>query len=155
MADSSSDKIDPGGRRRRQNQGMTVIELMISICIIGVVASFAVPAYIYSVQQGRIVALVLPRLHIIESRISLFYTLYDRLPSGEDVKEVLEDIDTENLDISLVSGVVVMKIVADDPASKLDIVDGKILIASPVIGKNGVVSWHLAGELADRLRISY
>lgn len=153
-ADFPLDKNSAAGRLGGC-QGMSTIELIISLCIIAIAAAVAVPTYIYSLQQSRVVALVIPRLHIIETRVSLFYSLSGELPSRDDIDRVLENIDTENLEVDLISGVVVMKIVAEDPASKLHIVNGKILIASPVIGKNGVVSWHLAGELADRLRISY
>ena len=147
-----ADNISPFPARER---GMSVLELMISICIIAIAASVAVPTYIYSLQQGRVVSLVIPRLHMVESRISLFYSLYGELPSQDDVDEILEGLDTANLDITLSSGVVVMKIVADDLSSKLYIVNDKILIASPVISRKGIISWHLTGELAERLRINY
>jgi hypothetical protein len=48
-----------------------------------------------------------------------------------------------------------MKINAPDRSSKLKILHGKVLVASPVISKYKIVSWHLAGELADRLKINY
>ena len=40
-------------------------------------------------------------------------------------------------------------------SSKLHLLDGKMLIASPVISKSTISSWHLNGELADRLMIRY
>gem|GEM_PF-5927509 len=134
---------------------MSVLELMVSICIIAIAASVAVPAYINSLQQGRVVALILPRLQTLEFRVELFYNLKGRLPLSTDVEDVLEEVDTENLEIGLSSGVITMKVVAKAPVSKLHMLDGKILIASPVITKNGVVFWHLGGELANRLQINY
>jgi type II secretory pathway pseudopilin PulG len=134
---------------------MSVIELMISICIIAVVLTFGVPFYISAMQQGRVVSLIIPRLHMLESRITLFYVFNERLPSREDLDEVLAEYDAENLDIDLVSGVITMTIRAPDQSSKLHILDGTILLAYPVISPNGVVAWHLDGELADRLQISY
>jgi hypothetical protein len=48
-----------------------------------------------------------------------------------------------------------MTIHVSDNSSKLHILDNKILIASPVVTKYKIVSWHLSGELADRLGISH
>jgi prepilin-type N-terminal cleavage/methylation domain-containing protein len=138
-----------------EDKGMSVTELMVSICILSVVASAAVPCYISSVQQGRVVALILPRLQMVEASVSLFYILNGRLPYSDDINEVLEDLDSENLDIALSAGAISLTIRAPDKTSKLNILDGKILLASPVISGNGVVSWHLNGELADRLQINY
>lgn len=138
-----------------EDKGMSVTELVVSLCILSVVASATVPCYISSVQQGRVVALILPRLHMVEANISLFYVLNGRRPLSDNLNEVLDDFDTENLDIALSSGVITMTISAPDKASKLNILDGKILIAAPVISNKGVVSWHLDGELADRLQINY
>lgn len=138
-----------------KDQGMSVTELIVSICILSVVASAAVPCYISSVQQGRVVALILPRLHMIEANVSLFYVLKGRLPSSDDINEVLDDLDTENLDIAISAGVVTLTIRASDKTSKLNILDRKILLASPVLSGKGIVAWHLAGELADRLQINY
>jgi hypothetical protein len=92
---------------------------------------------------------------MLESRITLFYVFNERLPSREDLDEVLAEYDAENLDIDLVSGTITMTIRAPDQSSKLHILDGTILLAYPVISPNGVVAWHLDGELADRLQISY
>ncbi len=138
-----------------EDKGMTVTELMVSLCILSIVASAAVPLYISSVQQGRVIALILPRLHLIETSVSIFYNVNGRLPSSADIDEVLEDFDTENLDIALTSGVITLTIRASDQRSKLHILDRQVLVASPVISRKGIVSWHLAGELADRLQINY
>lgn len=137
------------------DRGMSVTELMVAICILAVAATAALPFYITALQQGRVVALILPRLHMIEANVTLFYILNDRLPSDDDLDEVLADFDNENLDIALAAGVITLKIRAPARTSRLNILDGKILLASPVVSKAGVASWHLDGELADRLRINY
>lgn len=135
--------------------GMSVTELMVSICIVGILAAVAIPSYITYVQQARVVSIIIPRLHLIESRISLFYSTHNRLPGKSDSNIILEEIDTEFCDITLVYGSVTMKINAPDSRSKLNILDGKVLVASPVVGKEKISSWHLSGELADRLGISH
>jgi type IV pilus assembly protein PilA len=135
--------------------GMSVTELMVAICIIGILAAVAIPFYINYVQQARVVSIIIPRLHIIESNISLFFSMENRLPGAADISHVLENVDTDQCDISIASGTIKMVINASDTASNLHILNGKVLIASPVISRFKIVSWHLSGELADRLRINY
>jgi Tfp pilus assembly protein PilE len=134
---------------------MSVTELMVAICIIAILAAVAIPSYITYVQQARVVARIIPKLHAIETSIALFYSFNERIPGSSDVKEIIKKLDTEELHIALTNGTIILTIVAPDAASKLHILNGKILIASPVITKSKIVSWHLDGELADRLKINY
>lgn len=134
---------------------MSVTELMVAICIIAILAAVAIPSYISYVQQARVVSLIIPRLHLIETNIGLFYSMYHKLPGSADVAEILTDIDADNLDIALTNGTVAMTIKALEKGSKLQILNGKILVASPVLTKDRIVAWHLDGELADRLKINY
>lgn len=134
---------------------MSVTELMVSICIVAVISTVAVPFYISAVQQGRVVSLILPRLHLLEANVGIFYMLHGQLPSHENLDEVLENLNVENLDIAISSGSITLTINAPDKGSKLNVLDGHLLIASPVMSKKKVVGWHLDGELADRLQINY
>jgi prepilin-type N-terminal cleavage/methylation domain-containing protein len=135
--------------------GMSVTELMVAVCILGILAAVAIPSYINYVQQSRVITLIIPRLHLIETNISLFYSMNNRLPGNDDTVDLLKDIDTEYCEIVITNGSITMKINAPDSSSKFQILHGKVLIASPVITKYKIVSWHLSGELADRLKINY
>ena len=135
--------------------GMSVTELMVAVCILGILAAVAIPSYINYVQQSRVITLIIPRLHLIETNISLFYSMNNRLPGNDDTVDLLKDIDTEYCEIAITNGSITMKINAPDSSSKFQILHGKVLIASPVISKYKIVSWHLSGELADRLKINY
>jgi len=134
---------------------MSVSELMVAICVMAVIAAIAIPCYITYVQQARVISKIMPRLRLVESNVTLFYHMHGVLPSVEDEKTVLDGIATEELAVKITNGMVVMTIEAPEPDSKLHILDGKKLIAAPVIGSEGISSWHLAGELADRLQLSY
>ena len=135
--------------------GMSVTELMVAVCIMGILAAVAIPSYINYVQQSRMVSMIIPKLHLVETNISLFYSMNNRLPGNTDIDDILGNIDTENCDITLTNGSIVLTINDPDNSSKLHILHGKVLIASPVITRYKIVSWHLTGELADRLGISH
>jgi len=77
------------------------------------------------------------------------------LPGDTDIADLLKDIDTEYCEISITNGSIVIKISASDWGSKLHILHGNVFVASPVVSRYKIVSWHLAGELADRLKINY
>ena len=142
-------------RRTSNERGMSVTELMVAICIGAILAAVAIPSYINYVQQSRVITLIIPRLHLIETNISLFYSMNNRLPGNDDTADLLKDIDTEYCEIDITNGSITMKIDAPDSSSKLQILHGKVLLASPVISKYKIVSWHLSGELAERLKINY
>jgi len=134
---------------------MSVTELMVAICITAILAAVAIPSYISYVQQARVVSLVIPRLHLVESSIGHFYSMNNRLPGSADLDEILASINAENLEIKLTNGALAMTIRASEKKSKLHILDGNMLLASPILTKDKIVGWHLTGELADRLKISY
>lgn len=134
---------------------MSVTELMVAICITAILAAVAIPSYISYVQQARVISLIIPRLHLIESNIGQFYSIFNKLPSDSDRGEILKDIDSKNLEIKLSNGTIVMTIRAAEKASKLHILDGNMLVASPIVAKDKITGWHLTGELADRLKINY
>lgn len=132
---------------------MSSLELVICLCVMAVVAALFIPGYITCTQQSRVLALVLPRLQQLESNIALFYIFEKRLPNAGDLPELMEGIDHENLNIQLTGGVVTLTIQAPDFASKIHILDGTTMVASPVMGPATITTWHLKGELAERLGI--
>jgi hypothetical protein len=132
---------------------MSSLELVICVCVMAVVAALLIPSYITFTQQSRVLALVLPRLQQLESNIALFYIFEKKLPSRHDLPELMNGIDHENLDIVLTGGVITLTILAPDSASKVHILDGTTMVASPVIGPVAISTWHLSGELAERLGI--
>lgn len=143
------------GARLGSARGMSAIELVICICVMAVVAAIFVPGYITYTQQSRVLALVLPRLQQLESNITLLYMTQHRLPSAADLPGLMAGISQENLDIDLVGGVITMTVNAPDGDSPVHILHGTTLVASPVIGPASISTWHLNGELADRLGISH
>jgi len=133
---------------------MSSLELVVCVCVMAVVAAVFIPCYITFTQQSRVLALVLPRLHQLESNIALFYIFEKKLPSSRDLPDLMQGINHENLEIELADGVVTLTVQAPDFASNIHILDGTIMVASPVISPAAITTWHLDGELAERLGIS-
>ncbi|NTV14402.1 MAG: hypothetical protein HGA96_10805 [Desulfobulbaceae bacterium] len=133
---------------------MSSIELVVCICVMAVVAAVFVPGYITYTQQSRVLALVLPRLQLLESNITMIYVTQKRLPSDDDLPALMSGIDHENLEVKLTNGVIVLTVNAPDFAAPIHILDGTTLVATPVIGGTNITAWHLDGELAQRLGIS-
>lgn len=140
--------------RLLSERGMSSIELVICVCVMAVVAAIFIPGYITYTQQSRVLALVLPRLQLLESNITIVYITEHRLPSASDLPALMEGIDHESLNIKLTNGVICLTVNAPDSDAPIHILDGETLLASPVIGSANITSWHLSGELADRLGIS-
>lgn len=145
---------DTASTHLRSEGGMSSIELVICVCVMAVLAAVFIPGYITYTQQSRVLAMVLPRLQQLESNVALFYVFEKKLPSATDLPDLMDGIDHENLDIELIGGVITLTIQAPDSASKIHILDGTTMVASPVIGPANITTWHLGGELAERLGIS-
>lgn len=135
-------------------RGMSSIELVVCICVMAVVAAVFIPGYITYTQQSRVLALVLPRLQQLESNIAIYYAMKSRLPSSADLPELMRGIDHEDLEVQLSTGVITLTVQAPDTDSKIHILDGAVMVASPVIGSAAITTWHLDGELAERLGIN-
>ncbi|MFC1523632.1 hypothetical protein ACFL6N_02455 [Thermodesulfobacteriota bacterium] len=148
-------RSDQGWQWCDTTAGMSVTELMVSICIMAIISAVAIPSYMTHVQQARVVQQVLPVLRVIEMNVAYFYSLHHRLPGPTDAHAVLEGVDNQNLQVELISGVVKLTIDAPQAESKLQSLDGAILLASPVIQLNKISNWHLTGALADRIGISH
>lgn len=144
----------PASLRTGNERGMSSIELVICICVMAVVAAIFIPGYITYTQQSRVLALVLPRLQQLETNIALFYIFEKKLPSATDLPGLMEGINHENLDIELTGGVVTLTVRAPESTSNIHILDETTMVASPVIGSGGITTWHLGGELAERLGIN-
>ena len=85
MATKAAGQARKGICRRRLKEmraetGFTLIEVMIVVAIIGILCAVAIPFYMRHVQRARVVSLIYPGLHAIETNIALYYATNRDLP---------------------------------------------------------------------------
>jgi type IV pilus assembly protein PilA len=138
--------------KKGEDDGYTLVELMIVVAIIGILASVAVPFYLRYIEKSRLVSLVFPGVHIIEVNLANYYSLQNAFPQGSTFETMTDGADTTHFSPKP-SGPSTVDFVIKAPAATnaLHTLDGQTLIAH-VYTTNGIIGgWVLSGSLAESL----
>lgn len=135
-------------------QGFSLVELMIVVTIVGIIAAIAVPGYMSYIHRTRVFSLVFPGMHSIEQNIALYYLSNSAMPDNTVLPELMSEADTTYFTVRMEAGKLLMTIDSPEPVSKLYILNGLDLTATPRTDGDKINGFALTGSLAERLKIN-
>jgi type IV pilus assembly protein PilA len=134
----------------KQQQGFTLIELMIVVAIIGILAAIAIPAY----QDYTVRAKVSEGLNLAGAAKLAVAETYDskgRMPTGDNVSYGLPGADSissqyvSSIAVAADTGVITItysNLLGGNPSA-----DGKLLILAPITANEGAMDWDCTDSL--------
>ena len=136
----------------KNEQGFTLIELMIVVAIIGILAAVAIPMYKNYIQKARFTSAVLPLVHSVETNYAAGYALRNTFSDDEAVLSGDADTTSCTLTTATTAGVLTfdLKSSSDKVADLITSYGGRIVATASTDGGR-ITGWDYTGTLADAI----
>jgi prepilin-type N-terminal cleavage/methylation domain-containing protein len=150
--------------KMRGSKGFTLVELMIIMAIIGILAAFVVPFYQNYIQKSRILSLVMPGVHSIETNIATHLSLKKTWPADDaDIQvtdEIGNDADMRYFNAAWNQAARRLTITLKNQSgenkfsSALLNIDGtgaSLVLTAEIGTDNTIIKWTMGGKIAEQL----
>jgi prepilin-type N-terminal cleavage/methylation domain-containing protein len=135
-------------------KGFTLVETLITLAICTLLSAIAIPGYMNYVNQARLIQLVLPGIHSVETNVMIHYAIKQKFPDPIMLPILMENADTNYFNVAIGDNLLTFTIDAPTNTSKLSQLHGQELQAQPTIKNKKIVVWNLTGTLAEKLSIN-
>lgn len=139
----------------RSGSGFTLIELMVTISIIGILGALAVPIYKTYIIKAKILEISNIMSHVASASGS-FYQEYNRWPKCDQsfisIKDTLNIIIPQNKieSINAEGNPFIISVKIKNVSKSNPEIDGKILTLTGNILPNGAIDWQWGGTLESK-----
>jgi prepilin-type N-terminal cleavage/methylation domain-containing protein len=135
----------------KNNDGFSLIEVLMVVAIIGILCAVAVPLYFSHIQKARVTKLIMPNLRVIEQNIALYYPTRNTLPTSLELPIIWADADTNLFNFIIDNEEFVLTIDSPDFTSELSLFHGQEIRLKPIINNGVFRSFEVTGDLAKKI----